>query len=83
MVQGRCQLFEAILQTTDDAERTELTRQLWNRYYEDLWTIGIVQQVPSPVIISKRLKNVPDEATNIWAIRTPANTEVAQWYIDE
>ncbi|NLA57669.1 MAG: ABC transporter substrate-binding protein [Firmicutes bacterium] len=77
------QLFEAILQTTDDAERTELTRQLWNRYYEDLWTIGIVQQVPSPVIISKRLKNVPDEATNIWAIRTPANTEVAQWYIDE
>jgi peptide/nickel transport system substrate-binding protein len=77
------QLFNDILQTTDDAERTALTKQLWNRYYEDLWTIGIVQQVPSPIIISNRLKNVPDEATNIWAVRTPANTEVAQWYIDE
>ena len=77
------QLFKDILQTTDDAERDELTMQLWNRYYEDLWTVGIVQQVPSPIIVSNRLRNVPDEATNIWAIRTPANTEVCQWYIDQ
>ena len=51
--------------------------------YTDKETMGIVQQVPSPIIVSNRLRNVPDEATNIWAIRTPANTEVCQWYIDQ
>ncbi len=76
-------LFTDILTTTDADERRELTIKLWERYYEDLWTIGIVQQVPSPIIVANRLKNVPDVATNVWAVRTPANTEVCQWYIEE
>ena len=76
------ELYRQILRTTDESTRNELVTRLWERYYEDLWTIGIVQEVPSPIIVANRLRNVPDVATNVWPLRTPVNAGVFQWYID-
>lgn len=77
------ELFREILRVTDEEERDALTLQLWERYYEDLWTIGVVQEVPSPIVVANRLKNVPEVAINVWPLRTPVNAGVPQWYIEE
>lgn len=76
------ELFKEILRVADDATRDRLTTQLWERYYEDLWTVGIIQEVPSPIIVANRLRNVPDVATNVWPLRTPVNAGVFQWYLE-
>lgn len=44
------ELFRQILQATDEAIRDELMIKLWKLYYEDLWTVDIVKQVPKIIV---------------------------------
>jgi peptide/nickel transport system substrate-binding protein len=76
-------LLADALAEVDEGKRNELIKKVWENYYENLWTIGINQQVPSPIIASNRLKNVPENALSGYDIRTPVNAMCFQWYIDE
>jgi peptide/nickel transport system substrate-binding protein len=75
--------FNYIVTVSDDAERDRLARELWMLYYDNLWTIGVVQQAPSVIMITDRLKNVPSNALNAWSLRCPSNAAFYQWFIDE
>lgn len=64
-------------------EYKEIAKELWSFHAENLWLIGTVARPLSPVIISNRLHNVPEQlpfsdGTSWWRIAKPA-----QWYIGQ
>ncbi|NMB12084.1 MAG: ABC transporter substrate-binding protein [Firmicutes bacterium] len=75
-------VFQEILKEIDPGRRDKLARDFWEIYYRNLWTIGVVQQVPRPIVVHNRLKNVPERVVNSWdPLKTPSNADHAMWYI--
>ena len=50
---------------TDD-ERTEIWQHMLDIHADQLYGIGIVAETPQPIVVSKRLRNVPEEALWAW-----------------
>ena len=52
------------------ADSTSRRREIWDRileiHAEQVYTIGIVAQVPQPVLVANGLENVPEEAVFNW-----------------
>jgi len=51
--------------TTDPAAREAAWREMLAIHADQQFAIGILSEAPQPVVISKKLRNVPEEA--IWA----------------
>jgi len=47
----------------DSASRREVWERMLQLYADQVYSIGIVADVPQPVVVSRRLRNVPDMAT--------------------
>ena len=60
------ELFYSWTKASNDTER----RQIWNRILEinadQVYTIGLVAEVPQPILVSNQLRNVPKEAFYNW-----------------
>ena len=51
--------------TNDSSKRAEIWAEMLDIHAQQQFAIGILSGAPQPVVVSKRLKNVPD--TGIWA----------------
>jgi peptide/nickel transport system substrate-binding protein len=47
----------------DSASRREVWERMLQLYADQVYSIGIVADVPQPVVVSRRLHNVPEMAT--------------------
>jgi peptide/nickel transport system substrate-binding protein len=63
-----------------EVEQAEIGKEIFRRYSENLWSIGIVGGTPQPIVISRKLGNVPDVAFYSYATRSPSNAFIEQWY---
>ena len=59
-------LYEAWRETADAEERADLSRQMLDINADQVTSIGTVQGVLQPVVVSNRLRNVPVEAIYGW-----------------
>lgn len=59
------ELEEAWMRTTDRTRRTEIWAEMLDIHAEQQFAIGILSGAPQPVVVSQRLRNVPD--VGIWA----------------
>ncbi|MCB1339943.1 MAG: ABC transporter substrate-binding protein [Pseudooceanicola sp.] len=50
---------------TDDGKRSEIWREMLKIHADNVYGIGILAEAPQPIVVSNRLKNVPEQA--IWA----------------
>jgi peptide/nickel transport system substrate-binding protein len=50
----------------DTSERESVWHEMLHIFTDQVYTIGTVAAVPQPVIVRKRLHNVPDQATYSW-----------------
>ena len=57
--------------TNDTAERTAIWHKMLDIHAENQFGIGILAEAPQPVVVSKRLRNVPE--TGIWAYEPGAH----------
>ena len=77
------ELGEEFKRTTTDEENIRIGKEIMRLQAENLWTIGTIAMLPHPVIVSNRVKNVPEKGlwgySNIWG--WPAHPET--YYIDE
>ena len=48
------------------AERTQIWQHMLDIHADQVYGIGIVAETPQPVVVSKRLRNVPEEAVWAW-----------------
>ncbi len=59
-------LYETVQTTMKESERITAAKEIWKSNAENLWAIGTVGLIPQPVIVSKRLHNVPEEGWWAW-----------------
>ena len=59
------ELFHAWEAASEDDERAEIWHEMLSIHAEQVYGIGIVAGAPQPVVVSNRLRNVPEQA--IWA----------------
>ena len=76
-------LFRQIENETDPAEQIRLFREIMDLNREHLWAIGLIGDVPSIFVVQNRFRNVPDVAVTGWSFRTPGNTAVECYAIEE
>ena len=60
------ELNEAWRRAGDPADRTRIWQRMLANHAENVWSIGIVANVRQPVVVSRRLRNVPSEAVWNW-----------------
>jgi peptide/nickel transport system substrate-binding protein len=60
------ELYRAWEVATSQDERDKIWRRMLAIHAEQVYTIGIVAQVPQPVLVSNALKNVPEEGIYNW-----------------
>jgi peptide/nickel transport system substrate-binding protein len=58
-------LSDAWDRTSDDAQRATIWREMLAIHAEEQFGIGVLAEAPQPVVVSKQLHNVPEQA--IWA----------------
>ena len=78
------QLAENWSQTTDTAKRTAIWHRMLDIHAENQFAIGILSEAPQPVVVSKALRNVPEEG--IWAYEPGAHFgvhRIDEFYFDE
>lgn len=77
------ELYRQLERSVDAEERAELMRDIVAINKEHLWVIGTVGLMPQPVVVSERMRNVPEVAADAWHYRTPGNTAPESYAIDE
>jgi peptide/nickel transport system substrate-binding protein len=64
-------------------EMTKACREIVKAHIDNLWSIGTVGFYPQPVIISKRMRNVPKDGLLSWDWGYMGRYQPAQFYISE
>jgi peptide/nickel transport system substrate-binding protein len=59
-------LYRAWMDAKDRAQREAAWHRILEIHAEQVYTIGLVAQIPQPVVVSSRLRNVPSEAIFNW-----------------
>ncbi|KIN63433.1 Extracellular solute-binding protein, family 5 [Sulfitobacter noctilucicola] len=70
--------------TTNTAKRTEIWHRMLDIHAEQQFGIGILSEAPQPVVVSKKLRNVPETA--IWAYEPGAHFgvhRIDEFYFEE
>ncbi|MGF1611368.1 MAG: ABC transporter substrate-binding protein [Kiloniellales bacterium] len=60
------ELYEKWALATSKGERGTIWNRMLEINAEQVYTIGIVAQIPQPIVVSQRLRNVPEEAMYNW-----------------
>ncbi len=77
-------LYRDWMQTQDSTERTAVWREMLEIHADQQFAIGILSAAPQPVVVSKRLRNVPENG--IWAFDPGAHFgihRIDEFYFDD
>jgi peptide/nickel transport system substrate-binding protein len=69
--------------TMNDQRRLEVGKKILRVGADNLWVIGTVGLAPHPVVVSKRLQNVPTNGIWGWDNRWTLSYHPATWYLSE
>ncbi len=59
-------LYETWSKATKAEEREAAWREMLEIHADQVYTIGLVAQIPQPIVVSRKLRNVPDEGIFNW-----------------
>jgi len=77
------ELFWEIERTADPEGQVRLMQEIIDLNRKNLWVIGTLGEVPVFFLVKNSFKNVPDVAMVGWSFRSPGNTAVECYAIDE
>jgi peptide/nickel transport system substrate-binding protein len=79
----RCmEVFWQIQETVDRERQIELFQEILDLNRKNLWIIGVVGQIPEPIVVGREMRNVPRRAISGWIFRSPGNTAPESYAID-
>ncbi len=61
------ELNEQWRQATSSAEQEQIWQQMLETYCEQVYSIGIINSVPQPIVVNRALRNVPQDAIYAWS----------------
>lgn len=82
-MQALFDLHQEILVAETEAEQNRLLAQIVQNHVDNLWVIGVVGDVPQPIIISKRLGNVSMEGVYALDYSSPRNLPYETFYFKD
>ncbi len=73
------ELWDKVTITPDETQRNRLFKEIINLHKRNIWMIGIVGELPQPVVVKNNCRNVPDGI--IWddTLRSPKNARPEQF----
>lgn len=74
------ELYEQAIQATTLEEQTRLFAGITDIAAENVWTIGIAQAPPQLVVVSKDMRNVPENAIYASRALTPGNAGIETYF---
>ena len=74
-------LYSQALATADREEQIAIMHEVFDIAAENLWAISICTSPPQPIVVSKRLRNVPRNAIAGSFFLTPANAGIETFYL--
>ncbi len=77
------ELFWEIERTADVDGQIRLMKEIIDLNRKNLWVIGTVGEVPTFYLVKNSFRNVPEVAMDGWSFRTPGNTAVECYAIEE
>lgn len=60
------ELYDKWIMSTSRTEKKEAWEEILEIHAEEIYTIGLVAQVPQPVVVAKALRNVPEKGIYNW-----------------
>ncbi|MBT4136944.1 MAG: ABC transporter substrate-binding protein [Candidatus Latescibacteria bacterium] len=72
-----------IERTADTDGQIRLMQEILDLNRKNLWVIGTLGEVPTFFLVKNTFRNVPDVAMSGWSFRTPGNTAVECYAIEE
>jgi peptide/nickel transport system substrate-binding protein len=80
----RCiELFWQLEETPDEAGQRQLMQEILDLNRKNLWVIGTLGEVPIFHLVKNNFHNVPEVAMSGWSFRTPGNTAVECYAIEQ
>ncbi len=73
-------LWDKIIVTLDEAQQIAMMKQILKMGVEELWGIGLVGEVPEPVVRKNNVGNVPEKLASSTALFSPRNAWPEQFY---
>jgi peptide/nickel transport system substrate-binding protein len=77
------ELSEVLATHPDEKVRADAGRELLEIHADQLWTVGTVGLGPQPIIISNKLKNVPEKGLWDWGLRYMKTYNPMQFYMED
>ena len=75
--------YNRFMRTIDPDERLKIGKELVKLSTENVWSIGTVGLAPTPLVIRKNFKNVPQKSFYEWLLLQISNTSPEQYFIKE
>ena len=82
-IKAAMDLYDEYKVTTDPAQQIEIGKQLVKMATEQLWVIGTVGLVPTPVVVKNNFMNVAETHTADWIIMTPGTLAPSHFYFSD
>jgi peptide/nickel transport system substrate-binding protein len=77
------ELFWEVERTVDTGSQIRLMKEIIDLNRKNLWVIGTLGEVPVFYLVKNSFRNVPEVAMDGWSFRTPGNTAVECYAIQE
>lgn len=77
------ELFWQLEETPEEAGQIRLMKEILELNRKHLWVIGTLGEIPTFYLVKNSFKNVPEVAMSGWSFRTPGNTAVECYAIEE
>lgn len=61
-------------------EQVKIAQEIYRRWVDNVWQIGLVGMMPVPVVVKHTLSNVPETMGHNWALRTPGGARPEQFF---
>ncbi|MGC8971481.1 MAG: ABC transporter substrate-binding protein [bacterium] len=76
-------MYDRFKRTIDDAERIKIGKELIKLSAENVWSIGTVGLAPTPLVVRKNFRNVPQRSFYEWLLLQISNTSPEQYFIKD
>jgi len=76
-------LWDKITVTADETQRNRLFKEIINIHKRNIWMIGIVGELPQPVVVKSNFRNVPDGIVWDDTLRSPKNARPEQFFFKQ
>lgn len=77
-------IWDQLVEVVEQPKQIELFRQIYDLHAKHCWMIGIVGEVPQPIVVNKKIRNIIDKSLYSWTHgQYIGPTQMEQYYFKQ